>query len=96
MALQMVFQSDMGKQNEDDVRKTFWAERSTVDKETREVADDLFRVARERSTETDEPCSETHRTLAHRAHACARAQPAASRRGRIPRLSQNRARGRDQ
>ena len=54
MALQMVFQSDMGKRNEDDVRKTFWAERSTVDKETREVADDLFRVARECSTETDE------------------------------------------
>src|SRR6266481_5446718 len=41
MALQMLFQSDMGKQNEDHVRKTFWAERSTVDADTREFADDL-------------------------------------------------------
>jgi transcription antitermination protein NusB len=54
MALQMLFQSDMGKQNEDHVRKTFWAERSTVDKETRDFADDLFHVAQDRSTEIDE------------------------------------------
>ena len=54
MALQMLFQSDMGKQNEDHVRKTFWAERSTVDQETREFADDLFRVAQDRSKEIDE------------------------------------------
>jgi transcription antitermination protein NusB len=53
MALQMLFQSDMGKQSEDHVRKTFWAERSTVDKETREFADDLFRVAQDRTTEID-------------------------------------------
>jgi len=53
MALQMLFQSDMGKQNEDHVRKTFWAERSTVDQETREFADDLFRVAQDRSAEID-------------------------------------------
>jgi N utilization substance protein B len=54
MALQMLFQSDMGKQNEDHVRKTFWAERSTVDQESREFADDLFRVARDRSKEIDD------------------------------------------
>jgi len=54
MALQMLFQSDMGKQNEDHVRKTFWAERSTVDQETREFADDLFRVARDRNKEIDD------------------------------------------
>ena len=54
MALQMLFQSDMGKQNEDHVRKTFWAERSTVDEETRSFADDLFRVAQDRNTEIDE------------------------------------------
>jgi len=53
MALQMLFQSDMGKQNEDHVRKTFWAERSTVDQETREFADDLFRVASDRNKEID-------------------------------------------
>ena len=53
MALQMLFQSDMGKQNEDHVRKTVWAERSTVDQETREFADDLFRVASDRNKEID-------------------------------------------
>jgi transcription antitermination protein NusB len=54
MALQMLFQSDMGKQNEDHVRKTFWAERSTVDQETREFADDLFHVAQDRSAQINE------------------------------------------
>lgn len=54
MALQMLFQSDMGKQNEDHVRKTFWAERSTVDQETRDFADDLFRVAQDRNKEIDD------------------------------------------
>ena len=49
----MLFQSDMGKQNEDHVRKTFWAERSTVDEDTRGFADDLFRVARDRVSEID-------------------------------------------
>ena len=54
MALQMLFQSDIGKQNEDHVRKTFWAERSTVDQESREFADDLFRVALDRSRQIDD------------------------------------------
>ena len=54
MALQMLFQSDMGKQDEDHVRKTFWAERSTVDQETRGFADDLFRIAQDRSKEIDD------------------------------------------
>ena len=54
LALQMLFQSDMGKQNEEQVRKTFWAERSTVDEETRGFADDLFRVARDHGSEIDD------------------------------------------
>ena len=54
LALQMLFQSDMGKQNEDQVRKTFWTERDTVDEETRGFADDLFRVACDRQTQIDE------------------------------------------
>ena len=54
MALQMLFQSDMGKQNEDHVRKTFWAERSTVDQETRDFADDLFHLAQDRNKEIDD------------------------------------------
>jgi N utilization substance protein B len=54
LALQMLFQSDMGKQNADYVRKMFWAERSTADEETRGFADDLFRVASDRQVEIDE------------------------------------------
>jgi N utilization substance protein B len=53
LALQMLFQSDMGKQNPDQVRKTFWTERSNIDDETRGFADDLFGVANERSSEID-------------------------------------------
>ena len=54
MALQMLFQLDMAKQSEDHVRRTFWAERSTVDNETRDFADDLFRAAQDHRTEIDE------------------------------------------
>jgi N utilization substance protein B len=54
LALQMLFQSDMGKQDGDHVRKTFWAERSNVDNDTRGFADDLFRVASDRNGEIDE------------------------------------------
>src|SRR5947199_7220310 len=53
LALQMLFQSDMGKQNEDHVRKTFWAERADVDEPTHGFADDLFRVACDRNVEID-------------------------------------------
>jgi transcription antitermination protein NusB len=50
----MLFQSDMGKQTPDMVRKTFWAERSNVEEDVRGFADDLFRVANDRMTEIDE------------------------------------------
>lgn len=53
LALQMLFQSDMGKQDSAHVRKTFWAERSNVDDDTRGFAEDLFRVANDRSSEID-------------------------------------------
>ena len=53
LALQMLFQSDMGKQDSDHVRKTFWAERSNVDDNTRGFAEDLFRVANDRSGDID-------------------------------------------
>lgn len=54
LALQMLFQSDMGKQNGDQVRKTFWTERATVDDDTRGFADDLFSVACDRQSEIDQ------------------------------------------
>ena len=53
LALQMLFQSDMGKQGPEAVRKSFWAERNDVDEEVRGFADDLFRVAEERREEID-------------------------------------------
>jgi transcription antitermination protein NusB len=53
LCLQMLFQWDMGKQTPDHVRQTFWAERADSDKETREFADDLFRLAVERHQEID-------------------------------------------
>jgi N utilization substance protein B len=53
LALQMLFQADMGKQSPEQVRKTFWEQRSDVEDETRGFADDLFRVAGERAPEID-------------------------------------------
>ena len=53
LALQMLFQSDMGKQSLDQVRKTFWTERANTDEEARGFADDLFRVAVDRQEEID-------------------------------------------
>jgi N utilization substance protein B len=53
LALQMLFQADLGKQTPELVRQTFWAERSNVDEEARGFAEDLFRVASDRSGEID-------------------------------------------
>ena len=53
LALQMLFQADMAKQSVEQVRKTFWAERTNVEEEARGFADDLFRVAMERQEEID-------------------------------------------
>jgi transcription antitermination protein NusB len=53
LTLQMLFQADMGKQKPDQVRNTFWRERSEVDAEVQGFAEDLFRVASERATEID-------------------------------------------
>jgi transcription antitermination protein NusB len=49
LALQMLFQSDMGKQSSETVQKVFWTERSNVDDEVRGFAEDLFRVANDKS-----------------------------------------------
>ena len=53
LALQMLFQSDMGKQDADHVRRTFWAEHGATTSDVRGFADDLFRVATDRVTEID-------------------------------------------
>jgi N utilization substance protein B len=53
LALQMLFQADMGKQDADHVRLTFWAEHAGASAEVRGFADDLFRVATDRLPEID-------------------------------------------
>lgn len=54
LALQMLFQADMGRQDCADVQRTFWGEREGVADDVRGFAEDLFRVAMERSTEIDQ------------------------------------------
>jgi transcription antitermination protein NusB len=53
MALQMLFQADLGKQSVDQVQRTFWAEHTGTSTEVRGFAEDLFRVASDRSAEID-------------------------------------------
>ncbi|HEY1766322.1 MAG TPA: transcription antitermination factor NusB [Terracidiphilus sp.] len=53
LAMQMLFQADVGKQNPDEVRKTFWQAREEVEAETRGFSEDLFRVAKAREEEID-------------------------------------------
>jgi N utilization substance protein B len=54
LVLQMLFQADMGRQAADEVRRTFWSERNTVANEVRSFAEDLFRVATDRTAEIDQ------------------------------------------
>src|ERR1700761_1398246 len=53
LLLQMRFQGDLGKQSQEDVRKTFWESRDDVDSDTRGFTEDLFRVAHARDKEID-------------------------------------------
>src|SRR2546427_5645381 len=54
LALQMLFQSDMGKQAADEVRTTFWRGRGEVDAEVHGFAEDLFRAACDRAPDIDQ------------------------------------------
>jgi N utilization substance protein B len=53
LALQMLFQADMGGQGADHVRRTFWAERNQVGADVRGFADELFRTATDRNADID-------------------------------------------
>jgi transcription antitermination protein NusB len=53
LAMQMLFQADIGKQNPDEVKKTFWQTRDDVEDDTRGFSEDLFRVAIAREEEID-------------------------------------------
>ncbi|HKD84672.1 MAG TPA: transcription antitermination factor NusB [Terriglobales bacterium] len=54
LALQMLFQSDMGQQTPDQVRHNFWSHREPVEAEVQGFAEDLFRAASERAPQIDE------------------------------------------
>jgi N utilization substance protein B len=54
LAMQMLFQADLGKQTPDQVRATFWRAGDDVELEIRGFAEDLFRVAIENQEKIDE------------------------------------------
>ena len=53
LAMQMLFQGDLGKQEPEEVERLFWDAREDVDEETKGFADDLHRVATQREDEVD-------------------------------------------
>jgi N utilization substance protein B len=53
LAMQMLFQGDLGKQKPEEVTSLFWDSREDVDDETRGFADDLHRLATGREDEVD-------------------------------------------
>ncbi|MGB7556822.1 MAG: transcription antitermination factor NusB [Candidatus Korobacteraceae bacterium] len=54
LALQMLFQMEMGKQEPDQVRQSFWSERQDLDEKVRSFADDLFGTAVEHAEGIDQ------------------------------------------
>ena len=53
LAMQMLFQGDLGKQTPEEVESLFWASRDDVDDETRGFAQDIHRLAAERRAVVD-------------------------------------------
>ena len=53
LVLQMLFQADMGRQTPEEVRRTFWREHHSIEKDVRGFAEDLFRMATDRTAEID-------------------------------------------
>src|SRR5271154_423852 len=53
LVLQMLFQADMGRQTPEEVRRTFWREQDSTEEDVRGFAENLFRVATDRSAEID-------------------------------------------
>ena len=54
LAMQMLFQADMGRQTPEQVRSTFWSATDPVEPEVRGFAEDLFRTAIDRQEKIDE------------------------------------------
>jgi len=61
LAMQMLFQADMGKQTPEEVRATFWRAGDEVEPEVRGFAEDLFRVATHNQEKIDELISANSR-----------------------------------
>ena len=53
LALQMLYQADLGKQPIEEVRNTFWKGRGEVTPEVKGFCEDIFRVAHDRAAEID-------------------------------------------
>jgi N utilization substance protein B len=53
LAMQMLFQGDLGKHTPEQVEKLFWESRDDVDDDTRAFAEDIYRVAIARQPEID-------------------------------------------
>jgi N utilization substance protein B len=53
LVLQMLFQADMGRQTPEEVRRTFWREHHSIEKDVRGFAEDLFQTATDRTVEID-------------------------------------------
>jgi N utilization substance protein B len=53
LAMQMLFQGDLGKQTAEQVTKTFWLAREESDAEVRGFAEDLYRMATLHAAEID-------------------------------------------
>ena len=53
LAMQMLYQADIGRQNPDEVQATFWKAGDPVEPEVREFAEELFRVANEQQPKID-------------------------------------------
>ena len=54
LAMQMLFQGDLGKQSAEQVGKLFWASAADVEPETRTFTEDIYRVATVRAEEIDQ------------------------------------------
>ena len=54
LAMQMLFQGDLGKQSPEQVQKLFWASAADVEPETRGFTEDLYRIATTRAEEIDQ------------------------------------------
>jgi N utilization substance protein B len=53
LVLQMLFQADMGRQTPEEVRRTFWNEHGSIERDVRAFAEELFRTATDRTAEID-------------------------------------------